>query len=239
MVLEFVDDKQVRINDRTLKIFEFDPPFKDGTSHIVEATSDPTEAKYGQFLLVSDLSGLVGEMLPKGFRLAITSPEARTRGLNFASSENLINGPRLKVEIYLVFQDWEQRTNLYYFGNKLSLKVESAIERCQTAALSRAAEGINISCTFSIDASDDWFEVYSEVDQNLSKIYKQELLNEDQHFVQYLANEHPQFESNVRWWVRYVLVPILSGARVLRLLVGSLRAVKKPTKRLNRPQPRD
>ncbi|MEW8073609.1 MAG: hypothetical protein AB2826_24620 [Candidatus Thiodiazotropha sp.] len=74
MALEFIENNQIRINDRDLILAVIDPPFKDGNSLLVEATSDTTN-KHQQKLFVSDLQGVFGNMLPKGFQIIIYHPE--------------------------------------------------------------------------------------------------------------------------------------------------------------------
>ncbi len=102
---------KVALGNRKLDVSKYDPPFKDGSSLVVEATSDPAN-RFQQKLLPSELSGVAASELPKGFQINVYRPEARTKGLDNLIVENLANGRRINVAITYYFADWAYRTNL-------------------------------------------------------------------------------------------------------------------------------
>lgn len=178
MSLEFLGTDQVKINLRTLEVGVIDPPFKDGNTHIVETTSSPTK-RFQQQLQVKELKGLLGSMLPKGFQLSIYLPEARTRGLDHVTFENLLSGSSITISVSYYYQNWEQRKNLIHFANDLISKIETTIDKCQEASVYRVDVGVYISCSFSLEETDDVYEIYKEIDREFSDIYKNLLRDED------------------------------------------------------------
>ncbi|MCU7805488.1 MAG: hypothetical protein KZQ96_20045 [Candidatus Thiodiazotropha sp. (ex Lucinoma borealis)] len=210
MALEFIERNQIRINGKDLALAVIDPPFKDGNSLLVEATSDTTNT-HQQKLFVGDLQRVLGNMLPKGFQITIYRPEAQTKGLDFVAIENLLKGCRLTVIIGLSFQSWEQRLNLIHFSNHFCVEAERTLPKCHTADMSRSEVGVSISCSFEIQPNDDCYQAFQEADRGLSELYKQLLKNAGIDQVSPSIKAIEPTEGYTRWWVRYAIVPLLSG----------------------------
>lgn len=186
-----------------------DPPFKDGSTHYVEATSDPSD-KYQLKLSPSELKGLLGAMLPKGFQLIIYRPESRSKGLDYFSVENIAQGLCINLSVGYYFQDWTYRTNLIYFAEALRAAIEQKVVNCQSARLEKDAYGVDIWCAISLERTDDVYDVYRRTDEAIYALYRNALANADKGFVRELEAA-TRSDSGTRWWVRYVIVPIVSG----------------------------
>lgn len=220
MPLEYLSQDSIRINGKILKMHVYDQPFKDGNSHIVEASSDVTN-EYEQKLQISELEGLTGGMLPKGFQLIVYRPVARFKNVDFVTFENLFSGPRITVVSGLYYQKWEQRENLIHFGNAFTRKVESTIEKCQACDFSRDEVSITIKCYFSLNENDDCYKEFCKIDEELVALFKKVLRDEDELSELRIVTHDKKAESGGRWWMQNVFVPLLSGG-VGAALIGWL-----------------
>jgi hypothetical protein len=209
MTVSFHDDR-ARVNSRELKLTVISPPMKDGTTHLLEVTSDPAN-EYQQKLFVSELKGFLGGMLPSGFELIIYRPEARTPGLDFLSFQNLTKGRRINFSVRIYFQDWSYRTNLLHFAEELRLTAEQQISNCQTVSITKDEYGVTLSCAVLLEPGDDCYDVYTSTDHALSRLYKEVVSKVDQRFISKLEASSAPADAGFRWWIRYVLVPIISG----------------------------
>jgi hypothetical protein len=183
---------------------------KDGTTHLVEATSDPANA-YKQKLLVKDLKGVLGSMLPSGFEIIIYGPHGRTPGLDFLSFQNLSKGRCIDLSVKIYFQDWSHRTNLLHFAEGLRMLVEHGLPHCQLASVTKDEYGVSLWISIFVGDADDCYELFTATDQALFTLYKKALTKADATFVSKLEAASASSESGLRWWVRYVVVPLVSG----------------------------
>ncbi|MFC1543300.1 hypothetical protein ACFL4K_02030 [Candidatus Neomarinimicrobiota bacterium] len=131
------------INARELKTVEYSPPFNDGSTCVIETTSDPAN-QYQQKLVPSELQGILGGMLPKGFQINIYRPDARTKDLNYVSFENISSGCRVNLSVYYCFEDWAFRTNLIHFAEDLRSLIELRIANCQSTSVTKDEYGVTI-----------------------------------------------------------------------------------------------
>ena len=201
MTLEYLSQNAIRINNQVLNLSVYDPPLKDGNSHLVEATSQISD-KFGQQLQVSELEGLTGGMLPKGFELTIYWPQARFKNVVFVKFGNLSKGPCITLSSFINFYSWDQRKNLIDFANRLSTKIETTIEKCLECDIDKDEISIYIHCTFSLDLSDDCYREYSRIDRELCSLYKKALADDEMKLEQGLLTKHETTEKGGRWWIR-------------------------------------
>lgn len=201
---------RVQIGSRELKVSFISPPMRDGTTHLVEATSDPVN-EYKQKLLVTDLNGVLGGMLPSGFEIIIEGPHGRTPGLDFLSFQNLSKGRSIRFAVRIYFQDWSHRTNLLHFAEDLRARTEHSLPHCQSASVTKDEYGVSLWISIFLGDTDDCYGLFTTTDQALSALYKEALTKADASFVSKLATASNASESGFRWWVRYVVVPLVSG----------------------------
>ena len=207
--LQLIDSDRVLVGTRVLKAVKYNPPFKDGSTIVVETTSDPAN-EYQQKLLPHELRGLVGGDLPKGFQLNIYRPEARTKGLYIVFFENISHGPRINLSVDYDFTDWAYRTNLVHFAEHLRSLIEQKLPNCQSAFVEKNEYGISMWCSVFLEKTEDCFAAYLRTDTEFSLLHKEALKSADRLFVEKLES-HQSSEAGIKWWVRYVAVPIVSG----------------------------
>ncbi|MEW8072687.1 MAG: hypothetical protein AB2826_19900 [Candidatus Thiodiazotropha sp.] len=77
--------------------------------------------------------------------------------------------------------------------------------------MSRSDVGVSISCSFEIQPNDDCYQAFHEADKKLSELYKELLKNAGIDQVSSSIRTIEPTEGYTRWWVRYAIVPLLSG----------------------------
>lgn len=205
-----LDGTRVQIGSRELKVSFISPPMKDGTTHLVEATSDPAN-EYKQKLLVTDLNGVLGGTLPSGFEIIIQSPHVRTPGLDFLSFQNLSKGRCIRFVVGIYFQHWSHRINLLHFAEDLRALAERDLPHCQAASVTKDEYGVSLWISIFLGDTDDCYDLFTTTDQALYVLYKKALTKADATSVNKLQAAPNASESGFRWWVRYVVVPLVSG----------------------------
>jgi hypothetical protein len=117
----------------------------------------------------------------------------------------------MSVSVYYYFEDWNYRINLIHFAEELRAKIENNIKNCQSTNFGKSEYGVNVECSVILEPSDDCYDVYSETDKKIYNLYKETIKNADRGFITKLEANQPQTDSGARWWVRYVIVPLISG----------------------------
>jgi hypothetical protein len=217
MTFEFTGPDSVRIGARTLRVRVQDAPMKDGTTHHVEATSNPT-AKFQEKLCPAELAGLKAESIPYGFQLTIYQPEARATGLDFLAIDNIRHGHRMLIALSFYFSDWSRRTSLVDFAEVFRALIEQKVAACRDVRLEKDEYGVSLWISLSMNPGDDFYERFTEAESAIMDLYKQALAKADDK-LQSLASPA---DSGFRWWLRYVIVPIVSGGTGAALVVWLL-----------------
>lgn len=92
MTFEFIDTDRVRIGASTVRVQIADPPLRDATTHLVEATSGPSD-KLLQEVSPADLAGVKAESIPKGLQVTIYRPETKVTGLDYIGGQRSLWSP--------------------------------------------------------------------------------------------------------------------------------------------------
>lgn len=107
-----------------------------------------------------------------------------------------------------------------YFSEHLRGLIEQKLTNCQSVAVEKNEYGIKIWCAVILEPNEDCFEVFSRTDAELDTLYKEAVSGADRIFVEKLETGRSD-DNGLKWWIRYVAVPIVSGG-VGAALVGWL-----------------
>jgi hypothetical protein len=204
----------IRIMERELECHQSDPPDKDGSIYSVYTTSNISH-KYEQKLQISELRGLLGGMIPKGFSLSMDSPEALTKGLHYAYLQNISDGRSLKLAVRYYFKDWAFQTNLIYFAEKLRALTEHKLANCQSSYVEKNEYGITLWCHINIESNQDCYEIFKSSDATIFSLHKDALKEIDPLNANNSVARQPVGESGLKWWLRYVIIPVFGGVGAL------------------------
>lgn len=217
MTIEFIGPDSVRIGARTVRMRIQATPMKDGTTHLVEATSDPSR-RFQEKLDPTDLSGVKAESIPKGFQLTIYEPETRIAGLDYLAVDNIRYGRRMLISLEYAFSKWSRPTNLLDFAEIFRTLIEQELRACRDVRIEKDQDYVSLWITLSMDPGDDCFEKYTITEDALESLYKQALAKGDKQ----LEAAASTSDAGFRWWLRYVVVPIVSGGTGAALVVWLL-----------------
>lgn len=217
MTFEFIGSECVRIGACTLRVQVTDTPLSGGTTHLVEATSGPSD-KLLQKVSPADLAGVKAESIPKGFQLTIYRPETKVAGLDYLAVENIRYGLQMVIALDYSFSNWARRTTVPNFAEIFRRLIEQELRACRDVRIEKNEYGVSLWISLSLDPSDDCYAKYTEVEDSLGSLYRQALLMGDKK----LDEAASAFDTGFRWWLRYVIVPIVSGGTGAALVVWLL-----------------
>lgn len=217
MTLEFVGSECVRIGARTARVRVQHPLMSDGTTHLVEATSGPSDELL-QEVNPTDLAGVKAESIPKGFQLTIYRPETKVAGLDYLAVENIRYGRQMVIALNYSFSNWSRRTTVPNFAEIFRRLIEQELRGCRDVRIEKNESGISLWISFSLAPSDDCYAKYTELEDSLGGLYRQALLMGDKK----LDAAASALDAGFRWWLRYVIVPIVSGGTGAALVVWLL-----------------
>lgn len=212
-----LDGDRAFIGSRELRLSLYSPPMKDGTSALIETTSDLAN-QYQQKLAVAELKGVLGAMLPSGFELSIYGPHSRMPGVDFLSFQNLSRGRCIRLSVHISFSDWAYRTNLIHFAENFRATIEQQLPGCQSASVAKDKYGITIWIQVLLEETDDCSGIFQTTDKQLNSIYKNALGKADSSFVAKISTHTQSADAGFRWWIRYVIVPLVSGGAGVALV---------------------
>lgn len=198
------------IAEKKLRLSVITPPMKDGTTLLIEATSNLAD-QHKQKLFPPDLNGISGSMIPRGLDILIFDIHAKTPGLRHVSFQNLSHGRCIKLCVNFQFKDWAYRLNLIHFSEEFRSLVENSIHNCHSATMDRDEYGTCVWFQISLEPNDDCYLVFRQVDEQILALYKKALSKADVGFVTKLGGENSTGDAGYRWWIRYVAVPLISG----------------------------
>ena len=211
--LKFEDGGRVLLQGRDLNAKNSAIPFRDGSRCIIEATSNLAD-RWQTKLAPNELRGVSGSDIPPGFEISIYRPTARTSGLDQLLVRNLECGAEIVISVRYYFQDWSYRRNLIHFMEDLRALVELKMPKCTSARVTRDEYGADIWCGIALDGDDDVYESFALADKTMTALYREASAAADRPFVALLEARKPSEEpkeSELKWWVRFVAVPLMSG----------------------------
>lgn len=206
------------IGNREFPLSMLSPPLKDGSKYVIEATGNLAN-QHKTTISPSDLHGVLGSMIPAGLDLIIDEAQGKTPWLCFVSFQNLSLGRCIKLCINISYKDWTYRINLIHFAEDLQLSIEHELPTCQSVSVEKDEYGVYICAQFMLNEKDDCYETFSKIDEGIFSIHKQTIARTDARFTTKRKSQDADgSDSGYRWWVRYVVVPLLSGTLGVFLL---------------------
>nr|MBV6630595.1 hypothetical protein [Oceanococcus sp. HetDA_MAG_MS8] len=225
--MNFESDGRVLLHGRDLNAKHTSVPLRDGTKCIVEATSNPAD-RYQTILAPKELQGVKGSDIPPGFEISIYRPIARTAGLDQLSVRNLASGAELSISVSYDFKDWSYRSNLIHFAEDLRALIELKLPKCTACRVSRNEYGADLYFEVQLDDQDDVYEAFARSDKSVSELHRETVAEADRLFITLLESRKTgeiETESGLKWWMRFVAVPLLSGgmgAAIVGVIVRSM-----------------
>ncbi len=216
--VELIDASSIRLGARSYRVFTLDKELNDGTLLSVET--------YGRAPMISpdlqdkfsldDLGGVLSSDLPDKFSFMAYEPALDTPGLNNIYFKSRGGKQYFVGEIFQSYQEWTGAENIADYGARLATRLRAALPRCISSRPQRDEYGITLWFTVEIPAHTDLAEYVRSID---SQAYRS--------VIEVRSNVLPSTgtpvtlkpdERGLKWWIRYVAVPLLGSATLLALV---------------------
>jgi hypothetical protein len=223
---EMIGNESFRIGDRVVSCHFSDQPSNGKYRYYADVTSDERD-KICQHLFVHDFRDVYPSDLPNGISINIQSPRSDFRQVSYAEITKVNDKSELTIVICFDFLDWHLPINLVSFAERyrdaLLCRVDGAL-RCH---IDQSEPGLFVVCSTSVTPDQNYLSSYRAVVRQALSTYRKCLEN----IYQQPASEGvapPQVTDTVgaRWWVRYVVVPILGSGAVAAIAAGLISILK-------------
>ena len=227
-VFELIPQSKVRIEDKILSIHYCDPPINGKYRYVMDGTSDERD-KICQHIFIHDFMSVFPTDLPNGFSLTIQNPRTDFRHINFVEIKKLDDSSKLVVILNFIFSDWHLPLNLPHFAETYSESLRKNVENATESYVeSDELVGVFVYCEVSVSPTTSFFSAFRKVEAQILATYRRCLADVYRPPTQSYDTKQPQSAdvSGAKWWVKYVIVPVL-GSGAVAAIAGGLMAFLK------------
>ncbi|SRR5258706_5723400 len=220
--VEILGQRQLRVRDRHFEMFFSDPPRIDGSIYNLEANGQDDESGRTH-LEPYELRGVLGKDLPNALSISIYRPKSHLGNMMcMVDFENLNQGPVTKAVICLDQVNWHLPMHLADFCDELSQLIASAKDLVTSTNSTEDEGSIYITVTAPIGPTVDCYAVFQSVDELILRSYRGTLRMFMRETPARRAKESPAPPADThgpRWWIRYVVVPVVLGGLTIAALL--------------------
>lgn len=213
--LERLGQNRIRIGPKEFKLFVNEHRLPDGTTLGVEVAGRPN-CGYQDLFETEYLKGISAHQLLHGLSISVYHPRLATKQIDGFEFRNPYGAPILSFSISHDYADWKNSSNLIHFSAALAGDFLQKLPDCVSATSRPDDVNVVVSVRLDVPQTADLYEYISQVDQCTLQI-----LNER---MQSLTGKPvpPQGlkpdEHGYKWWLRYIVTPILGSAALIALL---------------------
>jgi hypothetical protein len=208
-----VSGDNVQIGRNTFQVCRHD--FRNGTTVSLEVGGGPRSG-FTNILPIEDLQNIRVMDLPKGFSLDIYMPtlpkSPEIEGLSFKH----VHGKGIcSLSLGFVYAEWKNECNLALYSKEVAAKMLLELPNCFAVSVDNEDVGTRISCSLDIPTHVDLYQQSQELGLIVSNVLAPKKSTSS--YRELLPALKPD-EHGVRWWIRYVLIPIFGSATLLGLI---------------------
>lgn len=220
-----VSKDSVWIGDRQLDAHIYDPSLSDGTKIVIEATGD-RRLRTPQTLFVTELRNVLAGSMPKGFQLSIYQPENYDSLVEGVQFQDVGTGPQMVLVLYRYFHKWEYRKNLIHFFDEFRSKIESGVVGCVETDSDRDEYGLRLLVHVQLESTSDLHDAYRKASDDIYRLYRESIRGAENEVAELVTRTDGTTEPEPKWWIRHVVVPILSGGAGAALVAWVLAGIQ-------------
>lgn len=201
-----------------------EPPFEGKWRYLVNGDGHE-RAHSGHHLSPYNLRGLRPIDVPNGLSLSIYRPKSSFRLLNSFELRKLDDECQISVTVDLAFADWHLPKNLRDFVDDYRSSLSKVVTNLVNVTADQDEVGYSLTCAVKVSPLEDFFAAYTNLAEEVLVAYRQALAD----LVRPNAPMQPISPTDghgPRWWIRYVVVPIIGSgavAAVVTAIVALLR----------------
>lgn len=227
---ELVSESKFRIGERIVSGHFCDPPANGKWKYVIEANSDERH-HIGQLLFVHDFSDVRPTDLPNGISIVIQGPKSDFGQVSFADIKKINDKSELTVVLNFDYVDWHLPLNLQHFVESFRDALIQQVDHANNCHIDHRDIGLSVDCSVGVDPDTNYFSAFKKVDAQvlatyrkcLSDIYKQQHVPKLEPIT---VSRPDEAASGARWWVRYVIVPVIGSGAVAALAAGLIALLK-------------
>jgi hypothetical protein len=220
---ELLSSGRVRIGQAELKIHVDDDVAADDDRYVIEATAD-LKQKFGQYFPPHGLQAVRPTDLPNGLYLAIERLESgRSTFRNLHHLTLRKRGDQVTLNLYIYFEhlDWHLPESIATFAERYADALVAASQLGASASTHIQDTGVGVDLLLFAPPNRDIYSTYRDAADScllqfrscVAQGYKTPKTNDSDPLTKTTPKTESADSSGTKWWVRYVLVPLLgSGA---------------------------
>ena len=225
---EILENKRIRIGSQLLDMHLSSPPLDGKWKYIIEATSD-TRDKIVQHLNMHQLGDIYPTDLPNGISISISSPKTEFRAIQFADIKKLDDQSELRVTMIFDFVDWHLPVNLQHFGENYRDAMLVEVKEALLAEITTTEFGLFITCGVRVPPKTNYLDAYRKINTQVLTTYRKCIADTYKSKDIKVINSRPLQKSDstgLKWWVRYVLVPVIGSGAFAAVIAGLITFFK-------------
>lgn len=202
-------------------MFHHEPPLSDGSVYNLEASGDKN--RHARNLLEPhELRGICGRDIPACLSIAIENPESHLKNMSLVTFDNLNEGPIVRAHVFYDHANWHLPIHLADFCELLRDELLQSKDLIRRVDIYEYDASITLSCVASIASLEDCFNKFQALDDLLLKSFrvclrslmKNSTTRHDKEASQAAGDGH-----GAKWWIRYVVVPLVVAVVALIALL--------------------
>jgi hypothetical protein len=221
--IELVDKNKIRIHERVFHVHHCDPPLPDGTVYNLEASADRTQ-RHVQHLELRELHGIKGRDLPHGLSIEIDCLRTAIGNSGIVGIDNLYRGLEISESMYFAYSAWHLPGNLVDFVDELKKELEQKQYGMARVTTDRSDATIYVSSAIAIAPDEDCLVSFTRLDDAMRSAHRAALRRFIAAHAKLVVPDAPD-SRGVKWWLRYVIVPVLGSGACVALVTWLIRYV--------------
>jgi hypothetical protein len=214
---EIINSKELRIGKRTLSYHHQNPPI-DNTIYSIDA-SDNSRDSHTQKLHPFDFKEIKPSDLPNGITISLAISQAEFSYLCYFYINKANDQVEISVLVDLLFKEWHLQTNLAHFIELYKSTLFEVITNISDIEIEPTDVGYFVIAKSKVLTSSAIYDAYIKLSKEVLFAYRKSLANLTLDNSKKSSFNIPPDSSGLRWWLRYVLVPIIGSGTFVAVIV--------------------
>ncbi|WP_143599070.1 hypothetical protein [Variovorax boronicumulans] len=200
------------VGDAQVRMHTMEPPFEGKWRYLVSGEGHEG-ADLDHRLAPHNLRGLRPTDVPNGLSLSIYRPKSSFHLLSSFALRKLDDESQISVNVDLAFADWHLPMNLRDFADDYRALLLKVLTNAVNVTIDQDEVGYSLTCSVKVPPSNDFFAAYGSLADEVLAAYRKALAE----LVRPSKSTHvasPTDAHGPRWWIRYVVVPVLGSGAV-------------------------
>lgn len=226
-IFEILSRESVRIGPQKFRCFTHEPPLQGRWHYSIEAAGNDRNAPWTK-LSPYHLNNVRPIDLPNGTSISIYQPKSNLRDLSYMMIEKIDDQSFITTTVNFNYPDWHLPVPLHQFLIEYQTIIAQDSDAVESVEISQTEYGLDVICKMRVGSQEDYHVAYDRCCAYILDTYRGALasvFNSQNKSVVKQENSVTDMHG-ARWWIRYVVVPLLGSATGLALVAGIFALVK-------------